>query len=162
VNQGIAEIRTTDTIIEELHRQARRPRQQRNFRFPYGNKGNGPPSTPRHEPELMSKRQTYQECLRALRYTALASAGANSDVDWEWTYSTNDWSPFYPEVALPDFRKPAQVLDAVRAWNPPDDNLQPEIIIMHDTPDESAHRLFCDLIEVLVGKGLPFARLTRD
>jgi hypothetical protein len=34
------------------------------------------------------------------------------------------------------------------------------IVMMHDTPGAMAHQLFCVLIEVQAGKGVPFAELT--
>ncbi|MFN8379826.1 MAG: polysaccharide deacetylase family protein [Anaerolineae bacterium] len=156
VDQGVAEITATDAIIDKLHDEAGRPRRYRYFRFPYGNKGNGPPSSPRNEPELLAKYRAYQECLRSLGYTALPSADPTGDVHWEWTFSTNDWSPFYPDVALPDFTAPEQVLVATRDWSTAADEARTEIIIMHDTPGQRAHQLFCDLVAELAGKGLPF------
>lgn len=152
LDHGFAEIRATDAIIDELYAQAGTPRIHRFFRFPYGNKGDGD-----HDPAKQDKRQALQDYLRRLGYTHLTASDPAQDVDWLWTFSTNDWSPFYPAGALPDFTTPAQVLDAAARWNPsPGD--APKIILVHDTPGAVAHQLFCDLIRLFVAKGLAFAR----
>lgn len=169
VEQGIEEIRSTDAIIDRLYRQANRPRNARYFRFPYGNKGNGEIARTSNSAEKLDKRRAFQDELRRLGYVYPLPSDPESDgeVDWLWTYSTNDWSPFNSKFMMPDFTTPEQVLSAFQAWNPPtktgsEKDSAPEIILMHDMAGSTANQLFHDLIACLLEKHLPLARFSES
>ncbi len=172
VDQCFAEIRATDAIIEELHRQAGVERKQRYFRFPYGDKGDKLYGDVFQIPDAdgQSRRDAIQGYLRRLGYGQPAfpdityshyrSMGLLDDADWYWTYDTLDWSAFsdHPIYGVDSVEKvfartEEDVPDGWRGLHYPN---SAEIILMHD------HRplgdLFGPLVERLIGMGLQFAR----
>lgn len=167
LDQGFAEIRATDAIIDELHARAGIPRRQRYFRFPYGNKGYSDSSQANGE-DGQRKRQALQAYLRRLGYTAPAFSDLSPayteklrrDVDWFWTYDSRDWQTRYPDAPPPNFGTHEQVVAALDDWKPQGTSSQgAELILVHDFPGVT-HPLFGKLITRLLDKDFQFKAVT--
>jgi peptidoglycan/xylan/chitin deacetylase (PgdA/CDA1 family) len=163
-DQGFAEIRATDAIIDELHARAGIARRRRYFRFPYGNKGHdGDPAQTGSE-DGQHKRQAYQEYLRKLGYTPPAFSDITHrffntllrEVDWFWTYDSRDWEVNHPEFPPTNFHTHEQVVAALDDWKPDDAPAgSADMILVHDFPG-ATHALFGKLITRLLEKGFRF------
>jgi peptidoglycan/xylan/chitin deacetylase (PgdA/CDA1 family) len=108
LDQIYAEIRATDAILKELYASAGVEWNQRYFRFPYGDKGDGLNGDvwSARDPDGQSRHEAIQAYLRRLGYTQptfpkitygwYQDCGLLQDVDWYWTYDTFDWSAYHP------------------------------------------------------------------
>jgi peptidoglycan-N-acetylglucosamine deacetylase len=151
LEQGFAEIRAGDALVDEVYQRAGIARRYRFFRFPYGDKG---------DPQF----QTY---LRRLGYTQPPFPDITyprfqpllKDVDWYWTYDTHDWCPYH-EQPMNGVDTEAKVLARLDENAPDDgrglnDGRSAELLLIHDF-DFSAG-LFRQIIERLLEKGIQFA-----
>ncbi|MEQ8675476.1 MAG: polysaccharide deacetylase family protein [Aggregatilineales bacterium] len=158
IEQGFAEISSTDDIITKLYEHIGIERNHRYFRFPYGNKGD---SQHDHDTSKSQKRDILQNYLRGQGYSAppfqhvgFPKQFANH-VDWYWTFDTNDWMPFFPELRSEEFKTPELVIASVHKWlirNSSEQAIEvkPHIILMHDLSGQIAYQLFKDLVEVML------------
>jgi peptidoglycan/xylan/chitin deacetylase (PgdA/CDA1 family) len=160
IEQGIAEIRETDAIIDDLYQRAGVKRLHKFFRFPFGEKGDGGAAG------SIEKRQAYQTCLRDLGYTPPCiddlrypdTSDYAADADWYWTHDPTDWGPFNLNDAPENRRTPEQVVAGMRDWDPQAAGVSVHVIVMHDMAGPVGEQLFSNLVDVLVQKNLPFHR----
>ena len=110
--QAKEEILKTDTIIEDLYRKANRPRNQKWFRFPYGDKGDGlygqvfkrtgikswftRPNSQRKAfiQNVLLEAGYTQPSFDTIPYQYMHSNGLFKEVDWHWTFDIMEWATF--------------------------------------------------------------------
>jgi hypothetical protein len=167
IDEGLAQIRRTDNIIEALYERAGVERPVKCFRFPYGDKGHQ-----NLDETGLARKQIFQTCLRQLGYTQphwkrvtydyYRTGGLQEDVDWYWTYDVMEWSIFAndPQRAVDSLEK----VFARMEKDEPERGLglnsgtSAEIILTHDHLETTAY--FEPIIERLLEKGLTFMQVS--
>lgn len=170
LEQAYDEISRTDAILKGIYQQAGVEWQQRFFRFPFGDKGDG-----RYEngseplsAEGQARHSAIQNHLRRLGYTQPAfsdityryyrQAGLLDDVDWYWTYDSHDWCPYSdrPTHGVDSVEKVLARMDedVPEGWRGLNYPGSADIFLMHDhiTPDN----IFMQIIDKLVTKNVTF------
>ncbi len=159
--QAKEEILKTDAIIADLYQRAGKPRHQKLFRFPYGDKGDGlygqvfkrtgirswfsRPNVQRKDfiQNVLGEAGYTQPTFESIPYQYMRSNGLFEDIDWHWTFDIMEWATFE--------KKPTQNLKDLAALirrmeqEAPEDargtigsekrwlkTPHPEIILLHD------------------------------
>lgn len=176
IEKAFLEIQQTDDLLEKLYDQAGVKRQQKWFRFPYGDKGDGRKGLV-FEPikkKNIVRHQMIQTLLKGLGYTSPPFLEVNyqfyqqhlaKDIDSHWTYDVMEWSLAQRRPTF-NIGHISHVLERITSTNPPDcrgdlqetprwlDSSSNEIILLHDHP-ETANYLPI-ILQSLLTQGLVF------
>ena len=161
------QIERTDALIQSIYNQAGLERNERFFRFPYGDKGgyNGSDAFSVYSEKGLQRKNTIQLLLRQMKYTQppfsgitysrYRNAGLLEDIDWYWTFDTMDWS-ITSSQPVDEVRTLSDALRRMEQDNPEDglglnDPVSEEIILIHDHPDSG--EIFEALVDRLLVKG---------
>lgn len=91
--EGCEQIRRGDALVAEAYARAGVTRPGKYFRFPYGDKGGEPGTALRSQYQDFLAREGYSPAPReGITYRWYWDLGHANELDWFWTYDSNDWA----------------------------------------------------------------------